>query len=64
MPDLPITEGLVFFSSMGVVLVGLSIAEKFGLKVNAGLINVVLQTCFWGGVVIMLVFKNPLGKWL
>ena len=64
MPYLPLTEGLVFFSSLGVVLVGVSIAEKLGLRVNAKVINVVLQACFWGGIMVMLIFKNPLGKWL
>lgn len=64
MPHLPLQEGLFFLSSLGSVLIGLSVAEKRGLKVNSKAVLIALQILLWGGIFILFGLKNPIWKWL
>lgn len=64
MPHLPILEGLTFFGSLGSVLIGLSVAEKVGLRVNGKVVSIALQVLLWAGIFAMLGLKNPIWKWL
>lgn len=64
MPDLPLMEGYAFFGSIGAVLIGISLAEKIGVKVDGKAVEWALMITFWVGMGIMLVVKNPLWKWL
>lgn len=57
-PHLPLLEGLVGFASLGVVLISLSLLEKWGIvSVNEGVITVGLLSGIVIGICLLL-FKS------
>ncbi|MGY3715355.1 hypothetical protein ACWE42_07510 [Sutcliffiella cohnii] len=55
--------GLMFFGGLAVVTIGLTMAEKFDIKIDSSKVALFLQVLFWLGV-LWLCLKNPLWSFL
>lgn len=61
MPHLPVMEGYILLGGMGVVLIGASLADRLGVRINETAVKVVLGVVAIGGAIIGIMSSNFFG---